>query len=58
MKKVAFTDPDTQETVEFLVEDETQLNGIKYLLVSEEEDDGVERIFSDQLDESLAGKRD
>ena len=24
----------------------------------EEEDDGVERIFSDQLDESLAGKRD
>ncbi|MBR4027132.1 MAG: DUF1292 domain-containing protein [Lachnospiraceae bacterium] len=41
MKKVAFTDPDTQETVEFLVEDETQLNGIKYLLVSEEEDDGT-----------------
>ena len=25
---------------------------------SEEEDDGVERIFSDQLDESLAGKKD
>ena len=41
MEKVTFTDPDTQEQVEFLVEDETQLNGVKYLLVSEDAEDGT-----------------
>ena len=41
MEKVTFTDPETQERVEFLVEDETQLNGIKYLLVSEDAEDGT-----------------
>lgn len=41
MEKVKFTDPDTQEQVEFLVEDETQLNGVKYLLVSEDAEDGT-----------------
>ena len=41
MEKVTFTDPETQEVVEFLVEDETQLNGIKYLLVSEDAEDGT-----------------
>ena len=41
MEKVKFTDPDTQEQVEFVVEDETQLNGIKYLLVSEDAEDGT-----------------
>ncbi len=35
METVRFTDPDTQEVVEFIVEEETQLNGNKYLLVSE-----------------------
>ena len=41
MEKVIFTDPDTQEQVEFLVEDETQVNGVKYLLVSEDAEDGT-----------------
>lgn len=41
MEKVKFTDPETQETVEFVVEDETQLNGVKYLLVSEDAEDGT-----------------
>lgn len=41
MEKVKFTDPETQEQVEFLVEEETQLNGVKYLLVSEETEDGT-----------------
>ena len=41
MEKVKFTDPDTKEIVEFVVEDETQLNGVKYLLVSEDADDGT-----------------
>ena len=39
MEKVLFTDPETMETVEFVVEEETQLNGIKYLLVSEASED-------------------
>lgn len=41
MEKVKFTDPQTQEVVEFIVEEETQLNGIKYLLVSEDAEDGT-----------------
>jgi len=41
MEKVIFTDPETQETVEFVVEEETQLTGIKYLLVSEDAEDGT-----------------
>ena len=41
MEKVIFTDPETQEQVEFAVEEETQLNGVKYLLVSEEAEDGT-----------------
>ena len=38
MEKVSFTDPQTNELVEFIVEEETQVNGIKYLLVSEDAD--------------------
>ena len=41
MEKVKFTDPETQEVVEFVVEEETQLNGTKYLLVSEDAEDGT-----------------
>ena len=41
METVKFTDPETQEVVEFLVEEETQLNGTKYLLVSEDLGDGT-----------------
>ena len=40
MEKIKFTDPDTQEVVEFAVEEETQLNGIKYLLVSDGNETG------------------
>ena len=41
METVKFTDPDTQEVVEFVVEEETQLNGDKYLLVSENTEEQV-----------------
>ena len=40
MEKVKFGDPQTDEVVEFAVEEETQLNGIKYLLVSDGKEDG------------------
>lgn len=38
MEKVIFVDPDTNEEIEFFVVEETQLNGQKYILVTEEED--------------------
>ena len=41
MERVKFTDPETQEVIEFIVEEETQLNGTKHLLVSEDAEDGT-----------------
>lgn len=38
MEKVMFTDPETQEEIELYVVEETQLNGTKYLFVTEEEE--------------------
>lgn len=38
MEKVKFNDPETKEEVDFFVIEETQINGKKYLLVTEEED--------------------
>ncbi len=38
MEKVIFTDPETKEQIEFYVLEETQINGNKYLFVTEEED--------------------
>ncbi len=40
MEKINFVDPQTEEVVEFAVEEETQLNGIKYLLVSDGNETG------------------
>lgn len=40
MEKIQFMDPDTKEVSEFAVEEETQLNGVKYLLVSDGNENG------------------
>ena len=40
MEKVTFIDPETNEEIEFAIEEETQLNGAKYLLVSDGAQDG------------------
>ena len=40
MEKVLFIDPQTNEEVEFAIEEETELNGAKYLLVSEGTEEG------------------
>lgn len=40
MEKIKFVDPQNDEVVEFAVEEETQLNGIKYLLVSDGNETG------------------
>ena len=37
MEKVIFTDPDTKEEIEFYVLEETQINGNKFLFVTEED---------------------
>ena len=38
MEKIRFTDPDTQEAVEFFCLEQTQINNQNYLLVTDEED--------------------
>ena len=40
MEKITFYDSETDEVVEFAVEEETQLNGAKYLLVSDGTEEG------------------
>ena len=40
MQKIKFTDPQTNDVVEFAVEEETTLNGTRYHLVSEGEESG------------------
>ena len=40
MDKIQFMDPQTGETVEFAVEEQTVLNGITYLLVSDGNEEG------------------
>jgi len=52
MEKVCFIDPETNEEVFFAVEEETQLNGIKYLLVSDadaEEEDELDAYILKEL---------
>ena len=38
MEKVTFVDPETKEEIQFFVVEETQINGTRYLFVTEEED--------------------
>ena len=40
MEKIQFMDPDTKEVSEFAVEGQTQLNGVRYLLVSDGNESG------------------
>lgn len=58
MEKVLFTDPETQETVEFAVEEETQLNGVKYLLVSQNTDDKDDMTFDAYILKELKDEND
>ena len=49
MEKISFTHKETGETVDFYVLEETRINGMNYLLVtdSEEEEDGECYILKD-----------
>ena len=62
MQKIKFTDPQTNDVVEFAVEEETTLNGTRYLLVSEGEESGeddvefsaIAKVFSELTDDDTA----
>lgn len=50
MEKVVFVDPETKEEIEFFVLEETQINGKKYLLVTEEEDGDSDAYILEELE--------
>ncbi len=53
MEKVIFTDPETGEAIEFFVLEETQINGSRFLFVTEEEDgDSDAYILKEVADEN------
>ena len=58
MEKVIFTDPDTLEQVEFAVEEETQLNGVKYLLVSQNTEDEDDMTFDAYILKEIKDEND
>ncbi len=45
MEKITFIDSETNEEVDFFVEEETQLNGEKYVLVSDGDDEGDSQAY-------------
>ena len=48
MEKISFTHKETGETVDFYVLEETRLNGVDYILVTDsQEDDGEALILKD-----------
>lgn len=52
MEKVIFVDPETNEEIEFFVIEQTQINGTKYLLVAEDdEEDSPAYILEELADE-------
>ena len=53
MEKVTFVDPVTKDELQFFVTEETKINGVRYLLVTEEEDGDCEAYI---LKEVAAGE--
>lgn len=49
MEKVVFVDPETKENIDFFVVEETQINGKKYLLVTEEQDGDSDAYILEEL---------
>lgn len=45
MEKVTFVDPETGEETEFVVEEETQVNGTNYILVSDGKEIGESEAY-------------
>ncbi len=51
MCKIKFTFSESSETVEFFVVEQTMLNGVQYLLVTEEEDSDAEAFLLKKVHE-------
>lgn len=51
MEKIKFDFADTQETAEFFVLEETRINGINYILVTDSEEDDAEALILKDLSE-------
>lgn len=53
MEKITFQVPDSDETAEFCVIEQTRINGVNYILVAEEEEGDCDAfILKDQSSES------
>ena len=51
MEKVIFVDPETNEEIEFFVIEQTQLNGTKYLLVAEDDEEDSPAYILEELED-------
>ena len=58
MQKIKFTDPQTNDVVEFAVEEETTLNGTRYLLkeVSTKDEEVLYQMVEDDVEFSAIAK--
>ena len=51
MEKITFQLPDSQETVDFFVLEQTRINGTDYILVTDSQDDDGEALILKDLSE-------
>ena len=58
MQKIKFTDPQTNDVVEFAVEEETTLNGTRYILkeVSTKDEEVLYQMVEDDVEFSAIAK--
>ncbi len=52
MEKIIFQVPDSDETAEFYVIEQTRINGVNYILVTEEEDGDCDAFILKELSDS------
>lgn len=52
MEKVRFEDPETGEVIEFYVLEQTSINGVDYLLVTEDEEGDTDAYIMKDLSET------
>ena len=52
MEKVTFVDPQTKESIDFFVVEETQVNGTRYFFVTEEEDGDCDAYISELIEDA------
>lgn len=58
MEKIFFTNPETQEEIGFVIEEETILNGTRYLLVSEAEESAEDGDYNAYILKEIRAEND